>query len=270
MPELPEVETTRRGLLPYLQDSCITNVTVHQSQLRFAIHPQLPSILKGQHVSQISRRGKYLLFAINQGHLLIHLGMSGSLRLVTDKQIRKHDHVVFEINHDYCLHYHDPRRFGAILWTTKPLAQHKLLQHLGVEPLSDTFSVDYLYPLAQKRHIPIKQFIMDHHVVVGVGNIYAQEALFTVKINPLTPVSQLSKAKLAKLVAAIREILQTAINAGGTTLRDFVNSQGNPGYFSQSLQVYGKASQACPRCKSTLVSQIIAQRNTVFCERCQK
>lgn len=270
MPELPEVETTRRGISPYCEQQSIHSLTVRQSQLRWPIPADLTQKLDGQLIDRIERRGKYLLFRLPSGTLLIHLGMSGSLRVIlTETPAGKHDHVDIKLNNGTLLRYHDPRRFGAILWTDEPLEQHKLLAHLGPEPLSEQFSTDYLFQRSRKRKTPIKSFIMDSQVVVGVGNIYANEALFLSGIHPQSQAGDLPTEAYHHLVIQIRHVLSQAIAQGGTTLRDFVGGDGKPGYFAQQLNVYGKAGQTCGRCSETLQEIRQNNRSSVFCPQCQ-
>ena len=270
MPELPEVETTLSGLKPHLEGAIIQDVVVRHKQLRWPIPSTLRHDLNLQNIRHISRRGKYLLVSMDSGTLIIHLGMSGSLRLVTiEETIRRHDHVDIIFSDCKILRYHDPRRFGAILWTKNDPKQHPLLASLGVEPLSEDFTVSYLMDRAKNRRLAIKSFIMDSHIVVGIGNIYAAEALFLAHIHPVTQAQLLTSKQYKKLIEAIQYVLQAAINQGGTTLRDFVNSEGNPGYFAQKLNVYGRAGLPCRHCKTSLNSFKLGQRNTVFCEHCQ-
>jgi len=270
MPELPEVETTMCGLKPHLEAAIILDVIVRQKQLRWPIPTTLQSNLNQQTIRHLSRRGKYLLIAVDSGTLIIHLGMSGSLRIVTnDEPIRPHDHVDIVLSDKKILRYHDPRRFGAILWTSHDPSEHPLLISLGVEPLSDDFTPAFLKQKGGRRRLAIKSLIMDSHVVVGIGNIYAAEALFMAKIHPATPAGLLTLQQCERLVVAIKQILHAAIVQGGTTLRDFVNSEGKPGYFAQKLTVYGRAGLPCIHCQTTLSSFKLGQRNTVYCDYCQ-
>ncbi len=270
MPELPEVETTLSGLKPHLEGAIIQDVVVRHTQLRWPIPSTLKYDLNLQNIRHISRRGKYLLISMDSGTLIIHLGMSGSLRLVTiDETIRRHDHVDIVLSGHKILRYHDPRRFGAILLTKNNPSEHPLLASLGVEPLSVDFTAQYLIIRAKNRRLAIKSFIMDSHIVVGIGNIYAAEALFLAKIHPATPAQLLTTKQYETLIEAIQYVLQAAINQGGTTLRDFVNSEGNPGYFAQKLNVYGRTGLPCRHCETPLDSFKLGQRNTVFCKHCQ-
>lgn len=270
MPELPEVETTRRGIRSHLKDQCISDVTIHNRNLRWPIPRKLKSMLQGHIVQDVARRGKYLLLLVEHGTVLVHLGMSGHLKIVSpDEPIKKHDHVVLSINNEKSLRYNDPRRFGAWLWTDKPILQHPLLAHLGPEPLTRAFHADYLQQVIAKRKAPIKQVIMDSKVVVGVGNIYANEALFAAGIAPTLPAHLINDEHAKLLVNAIKTILKTAIKQGGTTLKDFTQSDGKPGYFTQQLKVYGRAGGPCVNCETILTEIRLGQRSTVFCPQCQ-
>jgi formamidopyrimidine-DNA glycosylase len=270
MPELPEVETTRRGILPYLQGRKILKVVVRESRLRWEVSPELATELAGQTVTAIDRRGKYLLLRTRKGAVLVHLGMSGSLRLaVVGEPLKKHDHIDFILASGRCLRYHDPRRFGCILWLTGDPAQHPLLAELGPEPLSHEFSAEYLLGRAEGRTTAVKSFIMDSQVVVGVGNIYANEALFAAGIDPARHAGKLSLERCEALVSEIKTVLDRAIVVGGTTLRDFVGGDGKPGYFAQTLKVYGRGGQACVSCMTPLKESRLGQRTTVYCPRCQ-
>ncbi len=274
MPELPEVETTCRGLAPHVEGRRIRALTVHDARLRWPVPAELPAMLAGQTVTGISRRGKYLLFHTAAGIMMIHLGMSGSLRLVTPGTPRKtHDHLVWDIDSGWELRFHDPRRFGCCLWLTgAQLADpqsHPLLASLGPEPLSADFGDDHLFSQSRGKSAPVKSFLMDSHVVVGVGNIYANEALFRVGIHPLREAGRIGAERYLRLTEAIRDILAEAITRGGTTLRDFVNGKGEPGYFQQELTVYGRAGQPCVRCGRMLKEVRLSARSTVYCGHCQ-
>lgn len=270
MPELPEVETTRRGIAPHILDQRVVKIIIRQPQLRWPISANLVGDLSGQRIDTVGRRGKYILLNSIPGTALIHLGMSGNLRIVTHRQAaEKHDHVDFIFANDCILRFNDPRRFGSILWTREPAHQHKLLNALGPEPLSENFDGDYLYRSARSRSQSVKAFIMDSHLVVGVGNIYANEALFKAGIHPNRQAGRIALARYRKLADCIKTVLADAISQGGTTLRDFVGSDGKPGYFKQQLNVYGRAGQPCLACSETLKQIRQSNRATVFCSRCQ-
>jgi len=269
MPELPEVETIKCGITPHLIKQTIQHVIVRQRQLRWPIAADLHRTIAGQTIQAITRRSKYLIVKLSKDYLIIHLGMSGRLQIVpTHTPYQKHDHVDFKFA-NHCLRYHDPRRFGAIVWTDHDPKQHPLLSTLGVEPLTDAFNADYLYTHAQRSKSPIKNLLMNAKIVVGIGNIYAAESLFLSNIHPLCSSKQLSHTQCQQLVSAAKQTLLAAIAAGGTTLKDFYNGEGKPGYFQQALQVYGRDGQACVRCKSRLEKLILQQRSTVYCPSCQ-
>lgn len=271
LPELPEVETTRRGIEPHIEKREVTRVILRRNTLRWPITPALSDELPSLTISAVSRRGKYLMLETDRGTVLIHLGMSGSLRIVDKtRSVATHDHVDFEFSGGKILRYTDPRRFGCILWSTDPIETHPLLASLGPEPLCDEFDTDYLFGKSRSRSAPIKNFIMDSRIVVGVGNIYANESLFLAGINPKRAAGKVSKPRYEKLVRCIRAVLQKAIDVGGTTLRDFTNSEGEPGYFAQSLQVYGRKGEPCRVCLTTLKEVRQGQRSTVYCPRCQR
>ncbi|MGK2914006.1 MAG: bifunctional DNA-formamidopyrimidine glycosylase/DNA-(apurinic or apyrimidinic site) lyase [Porticoccaceae bacterium] len=271
MPELPEVETTRRGLASPLEGQWVASVVIRNPALRWPVPANLPAILIGQRIGRLTRRGKYLLAAFADGHLLLHLGMSGSLRMVPAlTPADKHDHVDIVLASAGILRLTDPRRFGAVLWVEGDPAVHPLLAHLGPEPLEPEFDDTYLFGASRGRKTPIKNFLMDSSVVVGVGNIYANEALFMSGIHPLAVAGKLSVARYRKLVSAIREVLAKAITQGGTTLRNFVGGDGKPGYFGQELSVYGRAGLPCRRCGRPLKAIRLNQRATVYCPRCQR
>ncbi len=271
MPELPEVETTRRGIAPYVVDEKIKQVVVRERRLRWPVPAVLKRALTNSVVRKLDRRAKYLLFYTDSGCMLLHLGMSGSLRIVkTGTAHTKHDHVDFEFFSGKVLRFRDPRKFGSIHWVTEDPFQHDLLKHLGPEPLDELFDVDYLYTKAANRKQSVKTFIMDSRIVVGVGNIYANESLFMAGINPLRKAGNISKARYALLVEAIKQVLASAITKGGTTLRDFINGEGKPGYFRNELQVYDRAEQPCVNCGQPLKLVRLGQRATVYCTRCQR
>lgn len=270
MPELPEVETTRRGIAPHIIGKHLQTAVVRHTGLRWPVE-ELDRLMAGQRLSAIDRRGKYLLFRFERGVLLGHLGMSGSLRILSQPQAPgAHDHIDLVFDNGTLLRYTDPRRFGAMLWTTLPVEEHTLLAHLGPEPLEDSFSGDYIYQRSRKRSQAIKTFIMDSKVVVGVGNIYANEALFRAGIRPTLPAGKVSAAAYERLVADIKAVLSEAIRQGGTTLRDFIGGDGKPGYFKQELQVYGRGGEPCRRCGKVLKEVKLGQRATVYCTSCQR
>ena len=268
MPELPEVETTRRGIAPYLMQRVITGAVVRQPQLRWPV-PPLGRLLVGQHVQAVERRAKYLLIRLERGTLIVHLGMSGSLRLLpAASPPRIHDHVDILFG-EQCLRLHDPRRFGAMLWTEDDPLAHPRLRGLGPEPLSTAFDGAYLYAIAHDRRAAIKSLLMDGRVVVGVGNIYATEALFRAGIHPQRSSRRVSRPRLERLVSEVKSVLDYAIARGGTTLRDFLNESGQPGYFAQELFAYGRAGQPCKRCGTLLKTRPIGQRASAYCPSCQ-
>jgi len=275
MPELPEVETTKNGIAPHIKDKTVTSVTVRHPTLRWPIPGELPALLRECQLTDIARRAKYLLLSFSgsrhQGTLLIHLGMSGSLRIVEpDSPLLKHDHVDIRFTGDVILRYCDPRRFGCILWLDDNPAEHKLLAHLGPEPLSDEFTGEYLWKLSRNKKVAIKQFVMDQKIVVGIGNIYATEALFTAGVLPNKEAGKVSKRRYELFAEDAKRILQRSITQGGTTLRDFVGGDGKPGYFAQQLLVYGRKGEPCPTCETTLQEIKISNRSSVFCPVCQQ
>jgi formamidopyrimidine-DNA glycosylase len=272
MPELPEVETTLRGIEPALAGRRIAAVVVRNPALRWPV-PGAVGRAEGQVVSGCRRRAKYLLIELASagGGLLLHLGMSGSLRICdADDAPRKHDHVDLVVDSGRCIRFNDPRRFGALLWWDGDPEAHELLRDLGPEPLSAGFSGEHLWRHSRDRKGAVKSFIMDGHVVVGVGNIYASEALFMAGIHPARPAGRISAARYDALAAAIRDVLAHAIRRGGTTLRDFVNSEGNPGYFAQELLVYEREGNACFQCGAPIRRKVIGQRSSYYCPRCQR
>lgn len=270
MPELPEVETTRRGIAPHVEGQLVSNVIIRQASLRWPVSPEIEHLLPSLIIQRVTRRAKYLLLETEKGTLIIHLGMSGSLRVIKASITpEKHEHIDIIFNNKLCLRYKDPRRFGCFLWTNEPFEEHKLIQHLGPEPLSELFNLDHFYHQAQKRKVPIKNFIMDGRIVVGVGNIYASEALFQAGIHPKRAANNISKKRLSTLFNAIKIILAQAIEQGGTTLKDFVNSEGKPGYFQQTLAVYGRAKSPCSQCNTPIKQITNGQRSSFYCPRCQ-
>ncbi|SEL50639.1 DNA-(apurinic or apyrimidinic site) lyase [Colwellia chukchiensis] len=269
MPELPEVEVCRLGITPHIIQQQVSHVLVRNSKLRWPIPEQVQSIV-GQTVNNIDRRSKYLLLRFSSGTLLLHLGMSGSVRiLVQETPALKHDHFEITFANGKTLRLNDPRRFGAVLWLPQHQDQQGLLAKLGPEPLTDDFAYGHLYEKAKRRRVPIKTFLMDNHVVVGVGNIYANEALFMASIHPATPVSAISEKKFNQLTDIIKQVLAAAIAQGGTTLKDFTQADGKPGYFAQKLFVYGRAGEKCDGCQSVLAEIRQSNRSSVFCPQCQ-
>lgn len=271
MPELPEVETVRAGLLPHVRGTRIRAVRVHESRLRWPVPADLQEQIAGQKVTGIRRRSKYLLFACGDCTLLVHLGMSGSLRLVAPAApLRTHDHVEFVLSSGQVLRYHDPRRFGAILLTGPEPEQHPLLARLGPEPLTGDFSGELLFRRSRQRRVAIKPFLMDAANVVGVGNIYANEALFLAGIRPGIAAGRISQRRYECLAEAVKSVLTSAIEQGGTTLRDFVNGAGEPGYFARQLAVYGREGAPCRNCGAEIRSRRLGQRSTYWCPNCQR
>lgn len=270
MPELPEVETTRRGLQQLTLNRNIVHIDIHQASLRWPI-PDTICDIKNQTISEIKRRGKYLLIQLsNDQHLIMHLGMSGSITVLnTSEPLKKHDHFVAHLDNDTSLRFNDPRRFGCILLSRKNPEQHPLLASLGPEPLSDDFTGQWLKKTANQRSVAVKNFIMNARVVVGVGNIYASEALFKAGIHPNRAASRTSLKRYQLLAHAIKNVLTEAIRAGGTTLQDFSNSEGKAGYFQQQLAVYGRDGQACNNCQHTIKKIIIGNRSSYYCSHCQ-
>lgn len=270
MPELPEVETTLKGIKPFILGQKITNLIIRQPRLRWDLPQNLTKLLQNQTLQALTRRGKYLLFRFSAGTLILHLGMSGRLCVLKkDSPYGKHDHVDIFFNHLTILRYTDPRRFGAILFTPNNPLVHPLLSKIGPEPLSRTFNSTYLSKRAKRHRLAIKSFIMDSKIIAGLGNIYATEALFIARIHPLKPANDLSKQEHTNLVRAIKTVLKLAIKKGGTTLRDFKQSDGKPGYFRMELQVYGRQGKPCPRCHVSLQQLRITGRSTVYCKQCQ-
>ena len=268
MPELPEVETTLKGITPYISGEKIIRLIVRQGSLRWPVTPDMSRIVEQQTVIEVSRRAKYLILRLSHGSILVHLGMSGSLRIAqANTEWRKHDHIEMQLANGTALRYHDPRRFGCWLWSE---GTHHQLQHLGPEPLTSAFNGDRLWELARNRKVAVKPFIMDNKVVVGVGNIYASEALFRSGIRPDRAAGRVSQKRYQVLGVHIKEVLAAAIEQGGTTLRDFVNSNGEPGYFQQTLAVYGRAGQECNHCSTVLRELRLGQRSSVFCPTCQR
>ena len=270
MPELPEVETTRRGIAPWMEGRRIRQLVVRERRLRWPIPPRLGAQLVGARVRQVGRRGKYLLLDTSRGTALLHLGMSGSLRVLEQVQAPgRHDHFDILLDGGRCIRFHDPRRFGSLLWAGSEPQAHPLLAHLGPEPLGPGFSGSYLHQRARGRRLAIKPFIMNAAIVVGVGNIYASEALFRAGLHPGRAVQRIPLADMERLATAVREVLGEAVAAGGTTLRDFHGSSGEPGYFAQELRVYDRAGEPCGSCGTPIRQFRQGQRSTFFCPRCQ-
>lgn len=270
MPELPEVETSRRGIEPHLAGRRIARITVRQPQLRWPVPVAALQQLQGETLGPVERRAKYLKLHYAGGYILVHLGMSGSLRVITAAEPWKtHDHIELQLDNGKALRYHDPRRFGC--WLLQAAGgEHPLLDGLGPEPLQADFDGDYLYRLSRGKKQAVKSWIMDNHVVVGVGNIYAAESLFLAGIHPKRAAGRISLARYRQLADAIRQVLAAAITQGGTTLRDFTNSDGAPGYFQQTLNVYGRSGQPCRLCQTPVQAIKLGQRSTFYCSQCQK
>lgn len=270
MPELPEVETTRRGIAPHITGQRITAVRVRQPRLRWPVPDEIAGRLPGAVVERVERRAKYLLLRTGAGTVILHLGMSGSLRILpADVPPGPHDHVDLAFG-DRCLRLRDPRRFGAVLWTEQDPLTHPRLRELGPEPLSEQFNGDHLYRAARGRQIAVKSLLMDGKVVVGVGNIYANEALFKAGIHPSRAAGRISWSRYVGLVEAVKQTLAAAIELGGTTLRDFLHDDGKPGYFRNELLAYGRGGEPCVRCGRALIETRIGQRSTVYCGHCQR
>ena len=271
MPELPEVETSRRGIAPYVQGQRIENGVVRQRRLRWPVDREVDRRLTGATINSVGRRAKYLLVTTESGTLIIHLGMSGSLRMVDAAAVPgPHDHVDLVISTGKRLRYTDPRRFGAWLWTRAEPDRHALLRHLGPEPLGDAFDGCYLFRRSRGRRLAVKAMLMDSRIVAGVGNIYANEALFRAGIHPGRRAGRISEQRYETLAQAVREVLTEAIQQGGTTLRNFVGGEGKPGYFRQQLQVYARSGQPCRTCATPIRAMRTGQRSTFYCPRCQR
>jgi formamidopyrimidine-DNA glycosylase len=272
VPELPEVETVRRGLAPHVVGRRITRVVVREPRLRWRIDRRLPEQLAGRRVEEAGRRGKYLLLRLDSGdRLIVHLGMSGRFNVVTPEQaLKKHDHVDLELDSGRLLRFNDARRFGAILLWRHDAPTHKLLAGMGPEPLEAGFDGAHLFRLSRGRSAPVKSFVMDGRVVVGAGNIYASEALFRAGIRPTRAAGRLTRAHCDLLAQSIRAVLQEAVEQGGTTLRDFISADGFPGYFQTRLFVYDREGEPCLRCRAPVRRLVIGQRSSFYCPRCQK
>lgn len=271
MPELPEVETTMNGIRPYLEGQTIAQLIVRERQLRWRIPAGVEKSVNQKKVTKIERKGKYILIHLDAGGLIIHLGMSGSIRvLLAAEQPGKHDHFDLINQCGQIVRYRDPRKFGCLLYSSSSLYAHPRLQALGLEPLTEAFNGPWFYALSKKKNISVKTFVMDGRLVVGVGNIYASEALFDAGIHPLRKCAKISLPRYTRLVESIKKILKQAIAKGGTTLQDFVGVDGMPGYFEQSLAVYGREGQRCICCLSTIKRVVISQRSTYYCPQCQR
>lgn len=269
MPELPEVETSRRGIEPHIIDTRIARVIIRNRNLRWPVSKTVARNLTGETVTSVTRRAKYLLINTDSGSAILHLGMSGSVFIVDrGTPAGVHDHVDIEFDSGKTIRFRDPRRFGSLHWSKTPL-QHKLLKSLGPEPLGDDFDARYLRQKSRGRRVSVKQFIMNAQVVVGVGNIYASEALFLACINPRRAAGRISLQRYERLVVAIKEVLTSAIRAGGTTLRDFYGGDGEPGYFQQQLVAYGREGEPCRRCDAPITAIVQGQRSTYYCKQCQ-
>jgi len=271
LPELPEVETTRRGILRALRGRRITGFVLQNHRLRWPVDRRLAQVLPGRQVRDVRRRAKYLLIDLDGGTLIAHLGMSGSLRVLPcETPWLRHDHYEICLDRGRCLRFNDPRRFGSLHWTTGDPLEHPLLAGLGPEPLGKDFDGAYLAGRARRRKVAVKQLLMDQRVVVGVGNIYASEALFRAGIDPRRAAGRVSAERYARLAAAVKAVLGDAIRQGGTTLRDYVSADGTPGYFRQKLYVYERDGQPCRKCGTPIRKLVQGQRSTYFCPSCQK
>ncbi len=269
MPELPEVETSRRGIEPHIVGTTISRIVIRERRLRWPVPQSIDRNLPGQSVDSVSRRAKYILINTQKGSAILHLGMSGSVCIVNaDTPAGVHDHFDIEFDSGLVLRFRDPRRFGSLHWSQEPLS-HRLLKDLGPEPLSSDFDGHYLWRRSRGRKVSIKQFIMNAHIVVGVGNIYASEALFMAGINPRRAAGRIARSRYDQLADAIKEVLGKAIKAGGTTLRDFYGGNGEAGYFKQQLEAYGRENEPCRRCDSPITAIVQGQRSTYYCKRCQ-
>jgi len=269
VPELPEVETTRRGIEPFVAGRIIVDLHVRDPRLRWPVAPDLAARLRGQRIKAVQRRGKYLLMPTTAGTLILHLGMSGSLRMVTGSETpTRSDHIDLLLEGPVCLRLRDPRRFGCLLWTDEPDA-HPLLRHLGPEPLEGANQGRHLYLKSRGRRRAVRDFLLDGRVIAGIGNIYANEALFRAGIDPRRAAGRISEARYERLAEALRETLRDALTAGGTTLRDFSGGDGRPGYFQQSLRIYGRRGGQCLRCATAIKTVVLGSRSAFFCPKCQ-
>ena len=270
MPELPEVETTMRGVRPFVEGRVVKQAVVRERRLRWPVPRDFNQKIEGLKIKSVSRRAKYILFETGNGFVMIHLGMSGRLRVLPkDTPPLKHDHLDLVLSSGKILRFHDPRRFGSVLWITGLPSEHRLLAALGPEPFDQELKPEYLYRLSRGKKVTVKQFIMDGKIVVGVGNIYASEALFRAGIRPGRAAGRVSHIAFARLLGEIRAVLSEAIEAGGTTLRDYSRVNGEPGYFEQSLNVYERAGLPCVNCEKIVQRKVIGQRASYYCPRCQ-
>ncbi len=270
MPELPEVETSRRGIAPWIENQKVSAVVIRERRLRWPVPTEIDRNLPGRQIRSVRRRAKYILLDTDIGSAMLHLGMSGSVRIVDAAEpAAKHDHFDIRFDSGKALRFRDPRRFGSFLWSAVP-EDHDLLRNLGPEPLSPEFNGDYLWRKSRGRQVTIKQFVMNAAVVVGVGNIYASEALFAAGIHPKRAAGRISAKRVSDLVDAIKSVLDLAIRAGGTTLNDFHGSDGEPGYFKQQLNVYGRDRMPCRNCRTPIRAVVLGQRSTFYCHRCQR
>jgi formamidopyrimidine-DNA glycosylase len=273
MPELPEVETTRRGIAPHVCGQRVARIDVYDSRLRWPVPADLDRRARGATIDRVDRRSKYLLFRLRDATLIVHLGMTGTLRVFPEARAparSRHDHVDIVLEDGTLLRYRDPRRFGAMLWAERDAASHPLLDALGPEPFDDAFDAEYLWRTTRNRRSAIKLVLMDNHVVCGAGNIYANEALFRAGIRPTLRANRLSKARLARLVVAVRDVLAAAIAKGGSTLRDYVGSDGSAGYFQLEYFVYGREGEACRACRTPIRQARQGARSTFYCPNCQR
>ncbi|MEE3002893.1 MAG: bifunctional DNA-formamidopyrimidine glycosylase/DNA-(apurinic or apyrimidinic site) lyase [Pseudomonadota bacterium] len=271
MPELPEVETTCRGISPHSKHQIISNIEVRNFSLRWPIPKQISNITSGQTIQDISRRAKYILMKLETGTMIMHLGMSGRLHVLKSKVLpEKHDHVDINLGNGVCLRYNDVRRFGSIHWTEECPQQHFLIKNLGVEPLTDEYNHEFLLKKCKQRKTNIKQLLMNHNIVVGIGNIYASETLFLARVHPERAASSITVDEAKRIVEFSKDRLTVAIESGGTTLKDFLSSDGKPGYFQNKLNVYGRTGEECNVCGNTIKKIIQGQRATFFCDQCQK
>ena len=271
MPELPEVETTRRGIEPHAVGRKIVALQLYERRLRWRVPDELPDLVAGQRILHAKRRAKYLLIELESGTLMLHLGMSGSLRVLpTDTPRLTHDHFDLVLDSGYTLRFNDPRRFGSLHYVAGDPSEHPLLAKLAPEPLEPAFNTDYLWRITRRRRVAIKQLLMNSRLVVGVGNIYANEALFRAKVRPRRQARTLTRVETGRIVRAVKSVLAMAIRVGGTTLRDYVGADGEPGYFKQKLYVYERNAQPCRACRTPVRQLTQGQRSTYYCPTCQK